>query len=425
MKNWMEKYQSKLRNLDDAINKIESTQNVFLSSYCNEPQLLVEELVRQKKRIKGISLYINVAGSPLQYAQKECYGFFNIRAFLSSVGLLGIVKSSDFDYIPLNLSNIPDYLKNKKIDVALIQVSPPNKKGFCNLGISVDYTKSLIKEAEIVIAEVNPNLPKTYGDTMVHIDEVDCFVQSSKSVLELKERELSNIERKIGEHVASLIPDGSTIQWGIGGIPNSVLKELSNKKDLGVHSGSITEPIINLMENKVITNQYKSYKKGKVICTTVLGNKKLYDYINENPMIELHPVDVTHNVNVIQQIDNFHAINSAIEVDVYGQINAETINGNIIAGVGGQMDFIKGARLSDGGKSIIALTSTTPDFKKSKIKVVIDSVTSIKSEIDYIVTEYGIAELFNKSLKERAEAIISIAHPKFREALKRELGLNE
>lgn len=421
MNDWKDFYQSRTVDVHEAIEKINSNENVFLAAYCNEPQTLVEELIKQKERLEGSTLHVNVAGSPLLYAKEENLPFFRIRTMLSTFGLRKAIEKGHCDYIPINLSEIPKMIKQSDVDVALIQVSPPNEKGYCSLGISVEAVHTLIEKARYIVAEVNDQMPVTYGETMIHVEKIDRFVLSSRPLLEIPEGRLSEVEKKIGENVAELIPDGATIQWGIGNIPNSVLYSLMDKRDIGVHSGSITDPVIDLIEKGVITNERKRVLPNKIVCTTLLGTEKLFRYVHNNPMIELHPVDFTHHGNVIGQIDNFYAINSALDVDLSGQVNAESLNGLTVAGVGGQMDFIRGAQNSDGGKSIIALPSTTKDEKKTRIKTAVEKVTSLKSEVDYVVTEYGVASLFGKSLNERAKELISIAHPNFREDLRSEL----
>ncbi|WP_284035536.1 acetyl-CoA hydrolase/transferase C-terminal domain-containing protein [Neobacillus sp. 114] len=417
MKDWELLYNSRICSVQEAIKCIQPYQNLFLAAYCSEPQTVVEELVRQRERLKGTTLNVNVAGSPLLYAQEESLPYFRIRTSLSSPGLKKAMRTGDCDYVPMNLSEIPKFIRESEVDVALIQVSPPNKEGYCNLGISVEAIHSLVEKAKFVIAEMNEQMPITYGETWISVNQIDCFVPSSRPLLTIPEGKLSSVEKKIGENVASLIPDGATIQWGIGNIPNSVLYSLMDKKDLGVHSGSITDPVIDLIDSGVITNRKKTVKPNKMVCTLLLGTEKLNQYVDNNPMFELHPVEFTHSGAIISQIDNFHSINSALEVDLAGQVNAESINNHTIAGVGGQMDFIRGAQYSKGGKAIIAFPSTTKDGTKSRIKATVEKVTSVKSEVQFIVTEYGVARLFGKSLKERAQELISIAHPDFREEL--------
>jgi len=414
---WKTTYKNRNITVEEAIRHIQSHQKVFLAPFCNEPQTLVGELVRQKDRLQDVYLYNIVIGSPCLYADPACHAHFKIRTFLSSPLLKSAFSNNACDYLPVNLSEIPRWIKAEGIDIALIQVSPPNEEGYCNLGLSVDVLQTLIKHAKMVIAEVNSELPFTYGQTRVHVSEIDYFVPSEHSLITIPYGKPSEEEQTIGKYVASLIPDYATIQVGIGKIANAVLLALKSKKGLGIHSGSITEPIMELMELGVITNECKELNRYKTVCTTLTGTKELYKYCHKNENIELFPTDYTHNAAVISKISNFHSINSALEVSIFGQINAEQVGNYPVAGVGGQMDFIHGSRLSSDGKAIIALPSTARKGTESRIKVDIPFVTSLKSEIDYVVTEFGIAELFGKSLTERAKAIIAIAHPNFREAL--------
>lgn len=413
-------YKSRCISPKKAISLIQSYQKVFLAPFCNEPQTLVEELVHQKERLKDVQLYNAIIGSPCVYAKPEYHGSFKIRTFLGSSSFKSAYQHHACDYIPVNLSEIPRWLEQERIDVALIQVSPPNDAGYCNLGLSVDTIHSLIKNAKKVIAQVNNKLPLTNGDTSVHVSEIDHFIESHRPLLTIPSAPISEIEQKIGSHVAELIPDYATIQVGVGKIADSILLSLQSKKGLGIHSGSITDSIIELMNLGVITNERKEINPYKTVCTTLTGTEKLYNYTHQNQSIELYPVSYTHNAAVIAKISNFHAINSALEVDLTGQINAEQVGTYPVAGVGGQMDFIHGAKLSKGGKVIIALPSTAKKGTQSRIKARIPFVTSIKSEIDYVVTEYGIASLFGKTLKERAKELIAIAHPKFRNELSSE-----
>lgn len=416
-------YKQKITSANNAILHINQGANIYVGAFCSEPQKLVAELVNQKERLKGSTLYLNLGGSPLKYAAQDCVDFFNYRAFLSSFQLAKLTRNKNVDYIPINLSDISRYYEENKIDVALIQVSPPNDEGYLSLGINVEASLTLIKEADLVIAEVNKQMPFTLGNSLVHFSEIDFIVESSNPLLEIRQAEISDVEREIGKHVAKLIPDGATLQWGIGNVPASVLSSLFDKKDLGVHTGSITDNAIDLIENGNITNRLKEYKRGISVCTLLLGTEKLYKYVEKNKFIEFHPVSITHNPIVISQISNFYSINSAIEIDVFGHINSEFINGQTVAGVGGQMDFLRSAKLSKGGRSIIALSSTTPDESISKISLSVERITSPKSEVDYVVTEYGIAKLFGKSLKQRVQEMISIAHPKFRNELQNQYEL--
>ncbi len=413
----LEIYHSRLTSAKNAISLIQSFQKVFLAPFCNEPQTLVEEMVKQKERLKDVYLYNAVIGSPCLYATPDCIGHFKIRTFLGSSSFKNAYQHNACDYIPLNLSEIPRFVEHEKIDVALIQVSPPNEEGFCHLGISVDVIPALIKQAKIVIAQVNNKLPITNGDTVVHVSEIDHFVVSHRPILTVPSGNLTEIDRKIGSYVAELIPDYATIQVGVGKIADSILLALKSKKGLGIHSGSITDSVIELINLGVITNERKEINPHKTVCTTLTGTEELYKYAHKNPNIELYPVTYTHNASVIAKISHFYSINSALEVDLTGQINAEQVSTYPLAGVGGQMDFMQGARLSYGGKAIIALPSTAKKGTESRIKAKVPYVTSVKSAVDYVVTEYGIASLFGKTLQERANELIAIAHPKFREEL--------
>lgn len=421
MSGWKSVYESKQKTAEEAISVILPFQNVFLAPFCNEPQTLVEELVRQKERLQNITIYNAIIGSPCLYADPSCLPYFNIRTFLGSAKFKSAYANDKCDYLPVNLSEIPKWIEREEIDVALVQVSPPDEEGYFNLGISVDVVQTLIKKAKTVIAQVNSELPVTNGNTKVHHSQIDYFVLSDRPLLSIPSGTPSEEELAIGRNVAELIPDYATVQVGIGKIADSVLLSLKDKKGIGIHSGSITDIAIDLIESGIITNERKEIDRGKTVCTTLTGTDKLYKYAHKNENIELYPVDYTHNAAVVSQISNFISVNSALEVDLTGQINAEQVGQYPLAGVGGQMDFIHGARLSKGGKAIIAMPSTARKGTESRIKFKVPYVTSLKSEIDYVVTEYGIAPLFGKSLKERAEELISVAHPKFRDELKFEL----
>lgn len=415
---WKQTYKKRCTTTEKAIQHIESFQTIFLAPMCNEPQALVEELIRQKARLQGISLYTIVLGSPCKYADIACHPHFSIRTFLSSPLLKKAYENNKCDYLPVNFSDIPRWIKEENIDVALIQVSPPNADGFCNLGLSVDVVQTLVKEATIVIAEVNSNLPVTFGETLVHVSDISFFVPSDRPLLTMRNSQPSEEDFEIGRYVATLIPDYATIQVGVGKIAAGIVQSLHSKVGLGVYSGSITDDIMELIKVGVVTNERKEINRNRTVCTTLTGTKDLYEFCHRNERIELYPINYTHNAAVISKISNFYSINSALEVSLSGQINAEQVDdSHVVAGVGGQMDFIRGSKLSPGGRAIIALPSTAQNGTVSRIKVHTQYVTSLKSEVDYVVTEYGIAKLFGKSLKERAKSLIAIAHPKFRASL--------
>jgi 4-hydroxybutyrate CoA-transferase len=410
MNQWEQIYREKQRTVEEAVTLIQPGMSVVLSPCCNEPQTLVEELVRQKNRLAEVVLYNMVVGSPCLYASH-----FQVRTFLGSPLLNGVS-----DYIPINLSEIPRFIENEKMDVGLIQVSPPDDKGYCSLGISVDYIPSVIKSASHIIAQVNEEMPWTYGRTLVHVNDIDTFVLSTCSLLGISPGKASLVDQKIGEYVAELIPDRATIQVGVGGLADSIVHALRSKKELGVHSGSITDAVMNLMEEGVITNEHKEIDQHKTVCMTLTGTNRLYHFAHRNPAVELHPANYTHHGGTIARLERFYSINSALEIDITGQVNAEQIGTHPIAGVGGQMDFIRGAQLSKGGGAIIALPSTAKQGTQSRIRLAVKCVTSPKSDIHYVVTEFGIARLFGKTLKQRASELIAVAHPDFRDELRRE-----
>ena len=302
MTNWESVYHSRLKSANEAVSNIQSFQKVFLAPFCNEPQTLVEELVQQKDRLHDVYLYNIIIGSPCLYADPACHEHFKIRTILGTAAFKSAYLNHACDYIPINLSEIPRWLEQEHIDVALIQVSPPNNEGYCNLGLSVEVVQSLVKNAKVVIAQVNNELPYTYGDTLVHVSEIDDFVLSNRPLLTVSSGSPSELEMKIGSYVAELIPDYATIQVGLGKIADSILLSLKSKKGLGVHSGSITDTVKELMELGVITNEAKELNKYKTVCATLTGTKELYNYSHQNRNIELYPSDYTHNAAVIAKI---------------------------------------------------------------------------------------------------------------------------
>lgn len=420
MSNWEKHYEQRKLSAEEAVSMIRPNQRILLAGSCNEPQTLAEQLVARKERLQGVVIYTMIQGSPCLYARKDCIPYFKIRAFLPSPTVKHAIQYGDFDYIPINLSKVPDWISQQGgTDFVMIQVTPPDPAGYCSLGTSVDFMKAAVRHGKTVIAQVNGELPWIYGETRIHVTEIDYFVLSNRPILEVPGKPLTEVEQRIGEHVASIIPDRATIQVGIGGIADGVLASLKGKRDLGIHTGTFTDKIIELIEQGVVTNEHKKINKGKVVSTSIAGTKKLYDYVNRNDRFELHPVDYTHNVHILSQIDLFYSVNSAIEVDLTGQVNAEMVNSLQVAGVGGQMDFIRGSQASPGGKAIIALPSTAKDGAISRIVSRSSHVTSLRTEIDFIVTEYGVAHITGKTLKERAAEIISVAHPNFRDELER------
>ncbi len=418
---WLQHYKKRQVKADEAISVIQSHDKIFIAPFCNKPQTLVEELVRQKDRFDQTILYTLNLGSPCLYANPVCESHFIIHSFLHSARLKPAYENQFCDYLPVNLSKISSWLKENPVDVALIQVRPPDENGHCHLGISVDIIHALIQHANVVIAQVNEELPVSHGHVYVDAAEIDHFILSNRPLLEIHSGEGREEERIIGQYVAEIIPERATIQVGVGRLADIILGSLKGKRDLGIHSGSITDTVVELMESGVVTNACKEINPNQTVCTTLTGTERLYGYAHQNEAIQLLPVDYTHNPAIIAQISQFYSINSALEVDLSGNVNAEQAGRYPIGGVGGQMDFIIGSRLSKGGKSIIALPSTAKKGTESRIKLSTTFVTSIKSEIDYVVTEHGVASLFGKTVKQRNAELLAVTHPVFKEELKWQL----
>jgi 4-hydroxybutyrate CoA-transferase len=326
------------------------------------------------------------------------------------------------DYIPCCFSEIP-FLFNTllPVDVAMVTVSPPDSNGYCSLGVSVDYTKHAVSQAKTVIAEVNPTMPRTHGESFLHTSEIDFFVDVDVPIHELKSRETTDVEENIGRHAAELVEDGCCLQLGIGGIPDAVLKNLTAFKDLGIHSEMISDGVRHLVDKGVITGRMKNVHRGKVVVAFLMGSRAFYDWVDDNPLIEMRTVDYTNNPYLIAQNKKMLAINSALEVDLLGQVCADTLGPRQFSGVGGQLDFVRGARMSEDGKAIIALQSTV-NSDVSRIVPTLKAgaaVTTSRNDVDYVVTEYGIASLKGKTVRARMKALIDIAHPGFREELAR------
>jgi len=332
------------------------------------------------------------------------------------------VEDGRGSFTPCFFSEVPRLFKRGilPVDVMLLQVTPPDEQGFCSYGLSGDYTQAATEAARIVIAQMNSNLPHT-GGIKIHVDALTCIVKCDSPIVELPPPEITDVELRIGEHIASLVPDGATLQLGIGGIPAAALVSLTKKKDLGIHSEMFSDGVVDLAEAGVITNRKKTINRGKFIVTFLMGTGKLYRFVHNNPAVELHPVDYVNDPCVIGQHENMVSINSAIQVDLTGEVNAEMIGRVQFSGVGGQVDFVRGAGRSMGGKSIIALPSTAAGGKISRIVCDLDPgacVTTSRNDVHYVITEFGIADLRGKTLEQRAEALIAIAHPDFREMLR-------
>lgn len=423
--NLSEVYNKKLVTAEEAVKKIKSGNKVVIGHCAGVPQVLINTMCNNKDQYEHIELFHMLTLKDAPYVNEDMEGHFRLNALFVGGNTRKAVELCNADYTPMFFHEFPKNMKDKVIDVdvAIVQVSKPDNHGYCSLGISVDYTKTATECAKIVIAEVNNKMPRTFGDSFIHINDIDCVVEVDYELPELLPGTIGEVEMKIGEYCASLIEDESTLQLGIGAIPDSVLMFLKNKKNLGIHSEMISDGVIELMEKGVINNKCKNINKGKSVVTFLMGTKKLYDYIDDNPSIEFYPVDYVNDPSIIMQNNKVVSINSCLSVDLMGQVVADSIGLKQFSGVGGQVDFVRGASMSKGGKAIIAIPSTASGGKVSRIVSYFKEgtpITTTRNDVNFIVTEYGIAELKGKSLKERGRALINIAHPYFREDLIKE-----
>jgi 4-hydroxybutyrate CoA-transferase len=408
-----------------ALQSVSSGDRVVVGHACGEPPALVEALVARAPELSGVEVVHMVAMGPAKYAQPGMERRFRFNGFFVGASTRKAVEEGRGSLTPCFFSEIPRLFTDRilPVDVLLMQVTPPDAEGFCSYGVSVDYTLAAAKAARIVIAQMNSLLPRT-GGAKIHLDELTWIVEQDQPVIELAPPKIGDIERKIGENVASLIPDGATLQLGIGAIPDAVLLFLTGKKDLGIHSEMFSDGVVHLAELGVVNNRRKNIHNGKFIATFLMGTRKLYDFVHNNPDVELYPVDYTNDPAVIGQHDNLVSINSALQVDLMGQVNAEMIGSTQFSGIGGQVDFVRGASRSRGGKSIIAMPATAAKGTISRICRELDrgaAVSTSRNDVHYVVTEYGAAALRGRTLEQRAEALIAISHPDFRAALRAEL----
>ncbi|MCZ8239682.1 MAG: 4-hydroxybutyrate CoA-transferase [Leptospiraceae bacterium] len=422
--NWKDYYKDHLVTASEAILNIKSGDRVFLSGNVTTPNHLVNALAERADHLSNIELnHLLTFGDDPFIDKPQIYN----NAWFLGPSIRKAVNTGKSQYIPIFLGQIATLVRlgTWNINVALINVSPPDKYGFMSYGAEVSITKPCAEAAKIVIAQVNAKMPRTYGDSFIHVNDVDFFVEKDEALVELPKKESSEVELEIGKHIASIIEDGATLQMGIGGIPNAVLKCLGNKRDLGIHTEMFSDGILPLIAAGVITNQKKGLYRGKVISGFAMGTQALYDEIDNNPFFEFHPSHLTNDPYLISQNNKMTAINSAIEIDLTGQVVADSIGNQIYSGIGGQLDFIRGSARSrgQGGKPIIALPSTAKGGKETRIVPYIKEgagVVTSRGDVHFIATEYGIVDLFGKNLKQRAEALISIAHPDFREQLTKE-----
>lgn len=421
-------YNKKVVTADEAVMHIKSGDNIVVQPGCAAPMELIKAMVNRKDELENVSLYHILIVGDLPYAKPGLEKHFQHKAFFIGANTREAVNDGRAEFIPIFLSEVPLLFKHGhiKTDVALIHLSTPDEHGFCSYGVDVGTIKTAAEKSKIIIGQINNEMPRTLGDSFIHINKINYIVEKNEPIKELPQidpntsKEFLDIYDKIGTNIAELIEDGSTLQMGIGAIPDAVMNYLADKKDLGIHTEMFSDGIIDLVEQGIINGEQKTLHPGKIIAGFVLGTKRVYDFIDNNPVIEFHPQEYVNDPFVIAKNKKMIAINSAIEVDLTGQVCSDSMGTRLYSGIGGQVDFIRGAAHSDGGKGIIALPSITKDGNISRIVPKLKSgagVVTSRGDVHYVITEYGVALLFGKSIKERVLELIKISHPKFRDEL--------
>jgi len=416
--NWQSIYESKMTTAAEAVKHIKSGDRVMLGHGVGEPDELVDAMVANYQQYRDVEIYHWVSMGKNAYTKPEMEGHFRFNAGFVSSPNRSAVEDNRADFTPGFFHETPAMFRDGRlpIDVAMVQLSPPDDHGFCSFGVSVDATKPGAESAKIIIAEVNDQMPRTYGKSFIHVSEVDYFVKVSRPIVEYKSGTISEVEQKIGENCSKLIEDGSTIQVGIGAVPDAVLMSLVDKKDLGIHSEMISDGVVKLYEQGVVNCSKKTINKGEMVIGFLLGSKLLYDFVDCNPAVAMYPADYVNNPLVIMQNYKMVSINSCLQVDFTGQVVSETIGPRQFSGIGGQVDFVRGCAMGKDGKSIIAMPSTAAKGKLSRIVPFLDygsAITTSRNDVEYIITEYGIAQLKGKTMIQRAKELIKIAHPQF------------
>ncbi len=418
---WLDSYRRKRCTAQEAVREIRSNSTVYIHPGCAEPEKLVAAMVDRAEELRNVNVIHLLTRGKAEYVRPEMEGRFRHVAFFAGANVREAINEGRADFIPVFLSEVESLFGTAfPIDVALIHVSPPDEHGFCSFGVGVDATKTAAERARVVIAQVNPKMPRTLGDSFIHLNKIHYVVEAAEEILEYPQGEVSDVACQIGRNIGDLIEDGSTLQLGIGEIPDAVLKFLSGKKDVGIHTEMVSDGVIDLIEKGIINNERKSLHPGKVILGFVLGTRRLYEFIDNNPIFEFHPSQYTNDPFIISRNDRQVAINSALEVDLTGQVCADSLGWSFYSGIGGQVDFIRGSARSKGGKPIIALPSTAKNETISRIVPRLADgagVVTTRGDVHYVITEYGTASLHGRTIRERCRALIDIAHPKFREWL--------
>lgn len=419
---WQERYAAKVLSPEAAIRRVPRGLRILIGSGAAEPAALVQALVDAGHHLADNEIVHLLTLGPAPYVRPGLEARFRHAAFFIGPNVRQAVQEGRADFIPVFLSEIPALFRSRRvrIDTVLLQVSPPDQHGYVSLGVSVDIVRAAVDAADLVIAEVNPRMPRTLGDSAVHVSRLQVMVPVDAPLPELPLPEVDEVARQIGRHVASLVPDGATLQTGIGRIPHAVLRALSNHHDLGIHTEMLSDSVIELVEQGVINGRRKTLLPGKLVTSFVMGTRRLYDWVHDHPAVEMRPSDFTNDPFTIARNDNMISVNSALALDLTGQVASDTLMGRFFSGIGGQVDFIRGAARSRGGKPIIALPSTAKRGQVSRIRSALEEgagVVTSRGDVHYVVTEYGIADLWGKNIRERANALIEIAHPDFRSEL--------
>ena len=422
---WMEKYEGLIATPEAAVQRLRPGQRVFIGTGCAAPLALIRAMTNRAKELPDMEIVHLLTFGDAPYAEREMTEYFRVNSFFIAGNVREVIQEGLGNYTPIFLSDIPRLFTSGQLplDAALIQVSPPDEHGMCSLGVSVDIVKSATENAGLVIAQVNPDMPRIRGNTMIHVYDMDVLVPCNEPLVEVPVAEHDDVTMRIGEHVASLIPDGATLELGIGKVPHAVLQCLHDKKDLGIHTEMMTDEVMDLVERGVITGACKTVDRHRIVASFALGTRKLFDFLDDNPMVSFQPTEYVNDLAVISQQHCMTAINVALEVDLTGQVCADSLGTLFFSGVGGQVDFNRGAAHSPGGKAIIAMPSTAQKGAVSRLVTRLEAGTGVvttRADVHYVVTEYGVAYLHGKSIQERALALISIAHPDFRAKLLRE-----
>lgn len=412
---------SKYVTAAEAVKVVKSNDRIYVQAAAATPTILTKALAERAAELRNVEVcHLHTEGEAA-YANPALAESFHINSFFIGANVRHTLSAGNGSYTPVFLSELPHLFRKKVLllDVAFIHVSPPDQHGYCSLGVSVEASVAAIENAKVVIAQINKQMPRTFGDGIIHVSEIDYLVEAETAIYTHEPSLFSKEEEQIGEYVASLIEDRSTLQMGIGSIPNAALSKLKNHKDLGLHTEMFSDGVIDLIESNVINCNYKGTLRGRVLATFLIGSKRLYDFVDDNPFIEMKESSMVNDTARIRKNPKMVAINSAIEVDVTGQVSADSIGAKMYSGVGGQMDFIRGASLSDGGKAIIALPSIT---KRGESRIVASlkqgaGVVTTRSHVQYIITENGIANLYGKTLKQRVAEMVKIAHPMHQESI--------